>query len=196
MLNVLGNLVSGTECLEHTLIFTQKQSMSRTLGNANYKAHAYSPKVSNQLLLKSLSLSRTSNYIDSTETAIGKQRLIFNEDVELDDASALILMNNSNFNTFTNWELREEYSKKVYVLTVIPDNRLKFSSSGYSCPCRTFMNEYVCEHALAISIVTKKSRNSIGLDLPVGKQKSRCRPKKAVKGALNHQSKEEAKAIK
>ena len=105
-------------------------------------------------------------------------------------------MNNSNFNTFTNWELREEYSKKVYVLTVIPDNRLKFRSSGYSCTWRTFMNEYVCEHALAISIVTKKSRNSIGLDLPVGKQKSRGRPKKAVKGALNYQSKEEAKAIK
>ena len=58
------------------------------------------------------------------------------------------------------------------------------------------MNEYVCEHALAISIVTKKLPNSIGLDLPVGKQKSRGRPKKAVKGALNYRSKEEAKAIK
>ena len=104
VLNVLGNLVSGTEFLEHTLIFTQLQSMSRTLANANYKAYAYSPKVSNQLLRKSLSLSRTSNYIDSRETAIGKQHLIFNEDVELDNASALILINNSNFNTFTNWE--------------------------------------------------------------------------------------------
>ena len=150
--------MSGTECLEHTLIFTQKQSMSRTLGYANYKACAYSRKVSNQLLRKSLSLSRTSNYIDSTETAIGKQHLIFNEDVELDDASAFILINNSSFNTFTNWELREEYSKKVYVLTVIPDNRLKFRSSGYSCTWRTFMNEYVCEHALAISMVTKNYR--------------------------------------
>ena len=45
------------------------------------------------------------------------------------------------------------------------------------------MNEYVCEHALAIFIVTKKLPNSIGLDLPVGKQKSRGRPKKVVKGA-------------
>ena len=58
------------------------------------------------------------------------------------------------------------------------------------------MNEYVREHALAISIVTKWFPNSTGLDLPVGKQKSRGRPKKAVKGALNYQSKEEAKAIK
>ena len=98
--------MSGTECLEHTLIFTQKQSMSRTSGYANYKACAHSRKVSNQLLRKSLSLSRTSDYIDSTETAIGKQHLIFNEDVELDNASALTLINNSNFDTFTNWELR------------------------------------------------------------------------------------------
>ena len=154
MLDVLGNLVSGTECLEHTLIFTQQQSISRTLGNANYKAYAYSPKVSNQLLRESLNLSRTSDYIDSRETAIGKQHQIFNEEVKLDDASALILINNSNFNTFKNWKLREEYSKKVYFLKVIPDNRLKFSSSGYSCTCRIFMNEHVCEYALAISIVT------------------------------------------
>ena len=40
MSNVLGNLVSGTECLEHTLIFIRSQSVTRTFGNVNYKAYS------------------------------------------------------------------------------------------------------------------------------------------------------------
>ena len=113
--------------------------------------------------------------------------MIFDNDVQMDDESDLIIINNSIFNTFNDWELRQEYSKKVYVLSVIPEEQVKFRSSGYSCTCRTYMNEYVCQHALAISMVTHTLPERISMNLPIGKRKGPGRPKKAVKGALNYQ---------
>jgi predicted transcriptional regulator len=49
------------------------------------------------------------------------------------------------------------------------------------------MDEYECEHAMAISIAKNELSESITMHMPLGLKKGRGRPVKATKGALNRQ---------
>ena len=46
------------------------------------------------------------------------------------------------------------------------------------------MDEYECEHSLAISMLKNQLSESVSMDMPLGLKKCRGRPLKAVKGAL------------
>jgi hypothetical protein len=69
----------------------------------------------------------------------------------------------------------------------ISSERLKNSSSKFSCTCQTYMYEDECEHSLAISILKNHLSESVSMDMPLGLKKCRGRPLKAFKGALNKQ---------
>ena len=51
------------------------------------------------------------------------------------------------------------------------------------------MDEYECEHAMAISIAKNELSQSIIMHMPLGLKRGPGRPVKAVKGALNPQIK-------
>ena len=41
---LIGDLVSGTECLDYTSVYLQNESISRTRGGVNYKEYSMSAK--------------------------------------------------------------------------------------------------------------------------------------------------------
>ena len=100
----------------------------------------------------------------------------------MNDLKFLKMITNSNTNSFISW------SECVRIVSPLPSDLVSFRSGSYSCTCRTYMDEYDCEHALAISITRNRVATYVSMDLPMGQRKGPGRPKKAVKGALNYQN--------
>ena len=120
-------------------------------------------------------------------TILRKQYLLLKEDRDVTDIDALRMINTSNKNSFTSWEEREEYSRNVRIISPLSPNRLLYCSSVYECTCQTYLDEYECEHTVAICVVNNKLPESRSMYLPIGLKRGPGRPSKAVKGALNRQ---------
>ncbi len=121
-------------------------------------------------------------------TLVSKQYIMFTPEKTMNDLKSLKMITNSNTNSFISWMSRQYYSECVRIVSPLPSDLVSFRSGSYSCTCRTYMDEYDCEHALAISIIRNRVATYVSMDLPMGQRKGPGRPKKAVKGALNYQN--------
>jgi hypothetical protein len=182
-----GELVSGTECLEYTHDYLKNESIYRTVGNTNYKKYSSLPKVSPEVLRLARTLANSEGLRNIRATIIKKQYILSKDGKKIKDELAIKMINTSNANRYVSWEERESFSKSYYVISPISNERSENSSSKYSCTCQTYVDKYECEHSLAISIIKNQLTESISMDMPLGLKKSRGRPVKAVKGALNRQ---------
>lgn len=134
------------------------------------------------------SLASSERMKTSKPTLVSKQYIVFTPEKVINDVKSLKMITNSNTNSFSSWTSREYYSDCVRIVSPLPSHLVNFRSGSYSCTCRTYMDEYDCEHALAISIIKNKVASYVSMDLPMGQRKGPGRPKKAVKGALKHQN--------
>jgi hypothetical protein len=185
---ILGDLLSGTECLDYISKFVNNESITRSEGNTNFKKFAFVPKVNRKMWSSASSLASNERIKASKPTLVSKQYIIFTPDKVLNDVKSLQMITNSNTNSFSSWTSREYYSECVRIVSPLPSELASFRSGSYSCTCRTYMDEYDCEHALAISIIKNRVASYVSMDLPMGQRKGPGRPRKAVKGALNHQN--------
>lgn len=165
----------------------KNESIYRTQGNTNYKQYSFLPKVSPEVLRLARTLANAIGLQKIRSTKIQKQYIISKDGKKIKEELAIKLINISNTNRYESWEEREKFSNTLCIISPISSERLKNSSSKFSCTCQTFMDEYECEHSLAISILKNELSESVSMDMPLGLKKCRGRPLKAVKGALNKQ---------
>ena len=182
-----GDLVSGTECLQYTFNYVQEESLYRTKENINYKEYSFIPKNSSDVTNKALSLTKSRDLVKLRPTIQRKQYLMLKEDRDVADIEILKMINTSNRNSFTSWEEREEYFKNVRIISPLSDDRSLHCSSVYECTCQTYLDEYECEHTIAMCVANNKLPESRTMHLPLGLKRGPGRPSKAVKGALNRQ---------
>ena len=165
----------------------KNESIYRTQGNTNYKQYSFLPKISPEVLRLARTLANLIGLQKIRLTIVQKQYIISKDGKKIKEELAIKLINISNTNRYETWEERETFSKTLCVISPITSERLKNSSSKFSCTCQTYMDEYECEHSLAISILKNQLSESVSMDMPLGLKKCRGRPLKAVKGALNKQ---------
>ena len=84
----------------------------------------------------------------------------------MNDLKSLKMITNSNTNSFISWMSRQYYSECVRIVSPLPSDLVSFRSGSYSCTCRSYMDEYDCEHALAISIIRNRVATYVSMDLP------------------------------
>ena len=145
------------------------------------------PKNSSDVTNKALSLTKSRDLVKLRPTILRKQYLMLKEDRDVADIEILRMINTSNRNSFTSWEEREEYFKNVRIISPLSSNRSLYCSSVYECTCPTYLDEYECEHTVAICVANNKLPESRSMHLPIGLKRGPGRPSKAVKGALNRQ---------
>ena len=191
-----GDLVSGTECLDYTLLFLQNESISRTRGDVNYKEYSISTKKPTEILRQARSLVETQNLKKIRPSTVRRQYVIMRNNEKLSDDRAVEMINCSNFNRFKSWDERENFQRNVRIISPVLGDRLANSHSGYRCTCQTYLDEYECEHAIAISMAKNELSKSIIMHMPLGLKRGPGRPIKAVKGALNRQLKINDKSSK
>lgn len=182
-------MVSGTECLDYTSVYLQNESISRTRGDVNYKEYSMSAKKPKDIMRLAKSLVETHNLTKIRPSTVRRQYVIMRDNEKLSDDRAVEIINCSNYNRFKSWDERERYQKNVRIISPVSDDRKANSHSGYRCTCQTYMDEYECEHAMAISIAKNELSQSIIMHMPLGLKRGPGRPVKAVKGALNPQIK-------
>ena len=85
----IGDLVSGTECFKHTYNFLQDQSITRTLGNPNFKEYSYVPKKSPALIRLAKSLIESKKLRRLLPTEFSDQYILLNNDDKVNDASII-----------------------------------------------------------------------------------------------------------
>jgi hypothetical protein len=113
----------------------------------------YLPKVSPEVLRLARTLANSIGLQKIRSTIIQKQYIISKDGKKIKEELAIKLINLSNFNRYESWEERVTFSNTLCVISPISSDRLKNSSSKFSCTCQTYMDEYECEHSLAISIL-------------------------------------------
>ena len=134
-----------------------------------------------------MSLAKSRDLVKLRPTILRKQYLLLKDDRELTDIDALRMINTSNRNSFTSWEEREEYSRNVRIISPLSQHQSIYCSSVFECTCQTYLDEYECEHTIAICVANNKLPESRSMHLPIGLKRGPGRPSKAVKGALNRQ---------
>ena len=189
----IGDLVSGTECLQYTFNYVEEESLYRTKDNVNFKEYSIVPKNSSDVVNMALSLAKSRDLGNLRPTFLRKQYLMLKEDRDVADVDILRMINTSNKNSFVSWEEREEYFRNVRIISPLSQNRSLYSSTVYECTCQTYLDEYECEHSLAICVANNKLPESRTMHLPLGLKRGPGRPSKAVKGALNRQRMPEKK---
>ena len=190
----IGDLVSGTECLQYTFNYVEEESLYRTKDNNNFKEFSFVPRNSNDITNMALSLAKYRDLVKLRPTILRKQYLMLKEDRDVADIDILKMINKSNRNSFSSWEEREDYFRNVRVISPLSQNRSLYSSSVYECTCQTYLDEYECEHTLAICVANNMLPESRSMHLPLGLKRGPGRPSKAVKGALNRQKIPEKKS--
>ena len=180
-------MVSGTECLDYTLAFLQNESISRTRGDVNYKEYSVSTKKPIEIMRLAKSLVEIQNLKKIRPSTVRRQYVIMRNNEKLSDDRAVEMINCSNYNRFKSWDERENFQRNVRIISPILGDRSANSHSGYRCTCQTYMDEYECEHAMAICMAKNELSKLIIMHMPLGLKRGPGRPIKAVKGALNRQ---------
>lgn len=155
-----------------------------------------STKLPTEIMRLAKSLVDTHDLKKIRPSTVRRQYLIMRDNEELLNDRAVEIINCSNYNRFKSWDERESFQKNVRIISPVLDNRFANSHSGYRCTCQTYMDEYECEHAMAISIAKNELSQSIIMHMPLGLKRGPGRPVKAVKGALNPQIKVNKKKSK
>lgn len=120
-------------------------------------------------------------------SAIQKQYVILSSGETYPTEVMFRLLNEFNINRFDDWDHREDVITNVYIVSTIKAEESNSSLGGYKCTCKKFMDEYDCEHALAMAIAKNKLPSYMSMKIPIGQKKGPGRPKKAVAGALKRQ---------
>ena len=172
----MGDLVSGTECLDYTSALLQNESISRTPRNVNYKKYSMSTKIPTEIMRLGKSLVDTHDLKKTRPSTVRRQYLTMRDNEELLDDRAGEIISCSNCNRFKSWDKRESFQKNVRIISPVLDNSLANSHSGYRCTSQTYMDEYECEHAMAISIAKNElSQSIIFASRHASRQKRHCR---------------------
>lgn len=175
-----GNLVSITECFDFTAKYIFNESVYRTLGDPNFYAYALTPSIDIPMIKKGCQLSENITNQGLTPSSKNNQYVMQRTGEAINNDEYFAILNKANLNRYDDWSEREYYNNNIYLLSPIKSK----GGLGYSCTCRKYLDEYVCEHALAVSIQTNSVPESIKLNLPLRSQRRKRmgRPLKAVKG--------------
>ena len=185
---LLGELVSGTECLEYTHLFLRNESITRTEGDVNYKEYQIKPSVSSGVMNTAQSMAKSCELKIMRPTSLREQYMINNDKNSDSEKERINMINKSNKNTFSDWDERQYYNKKIIMISPVEAERKHHCLTVFKCTCQLYLDQYECVHIIAMSIAKNVLPKSLSMHIPIGLRRGAGRPFKAVKGALNKQS--------